>query len=105
MKILNKEIQVSCPAEAEEQLLEATLYLDKKMREISKNGRIIGVEKLAIIAALNITHELLSNRQQKEVYVQSVSAEIERLQNKLEDALIISSADEPELSESAAELV
>lgn len=94
VKILNKEFQVSCPAEAEEQLMEAAFYLDQKMRDVRKNGRIIGIEKMAIVAALNITHELLSNRQQKDVYVQSVSEQIERLQNKLEDALITNTAED-----------
>lgn len=88
VKILTKEFQVSCPLGAEEQLLDAALFLDKKMREIRNSGRVIGLERMAIMAALNIAHELLSHRHHKEDYVQSVSLQIERLQNKLDEALM-----------------
>jgi cell division protein ZapA len=94
VKILSKEFQVNCPIEAEEQLLDAALYLDRKMRDIRSNGRVIGLEKMAIMAALNIAHELLSHRQQKEEYVQTVSEQIERLQNKLDEALMGNTATE-----------
>jgi cell division protein ZapA len=94
VKILSKELQVNCPTEAEEQLNEAALYLDRKMREIRNNGRVIGLEKMAMMAALNIAHELLTHRQLKEEYVKSVSEQIERLQNKLNEALIGNTATE-----------
>lgn len=88
VKILNKEFQVNCPVGAEERLFEAAHYLDQKMKEIRQNGRVVGLERIAIMAALNISHELLIFRQQKEAYVQSMSEHIERLQNKIEKALI-----------------
>jgi len=58
------------------------------MREIRNSGRVIGIERIAIMAALNITHELLVYRLQKEEYIQSVSVQIERLQDKLNEALM-----------------
>lgn len=88
VKLLNKEFQVSCPAGAEDQLNDAAHYLNQKMREIRKTGRVIGIERMAIMAALNIAHELAMFRQQKEAYVQSVSEQIERLQIKIDDALM-----------------
>jgi cell division protein ZapA len=88
VKILSKAFQVTCPQGCEEQLQDATLYLDHKMREIRSQGRVIGLERIAIMAALNITHELLSFRQQKEAYVQSVTEQIEHLQNKIDEALM-----------------
>lgn len=89
VKILNKEFQVNCPVGAEEQLFEAVHYLDQKIREIRKSGRVIGLERMAIMAALNIVHELLTFRQQKEHYVQSVTEQIARLQHKIDEALIV----------------
>ena len=59
--LLGKEYVVACPAEAEEELLKAAAYLDKKMQAIRAGGRIIGSEKVAVMAALNITYELQSN--------------------------------------------
>ena len=92
VKILNKEYQISCPVGAEEQLYEAAHYFDQKMREIRSSGRVIGLERMAIMAALNISHELLLFRQQKEEYVHSVTEQIERLQNKIDEALMDDSA-------------
>ncbi len=88
VKILNKEYEVSCPPDKEDSLQEAAFYLDQKMFEIRKQGRVLNLERIAIMAALNIAHELLSNRQQKEIYVQSISEQIEQLQNRIDDVLI-----------------
>ena len=88
LKILNKDYQVICPEGLEEQLQEAAEHLDLKMREIKNLGRIIGIERISIMAALNIAHELFSYRRQKESYVTSVKEQIDRLQNKIDEALI-----------------
>ena len=88
VRILNKEFQVSCPPGTEEQLFEAAHFLDQKIREIRKNGRVIGIERMTIMAALNLAHELLAFRRDKEAYVQSVTQQIEYLQNKLDEALM-----------------
>ena len=58
--ILDKEYQVACPAEEESALLSAARYLDQNMRDIRSTGKVIGLERVAIMAALNISHELLS---------------------------------------------
>jgi cell division protein ZapA len=59
--ILGREFRVACSAEEETDLLKAASYLDKKMREIRDGAKVIGIERIAIMAALNIAHELLSN--------------------------------------------
>lgn len=88
IKILNKEYQVTCPEGQELALEQAAHLLDQKMREIRKNTRVLGLERIAIMAALNITHELLMNDQQRKDYIISVSDQIKRLQNKLNEALM-----------------
>lgn len=60
--IMGREFRVACAPGEEERLLEAVDYLDHKMREIRDAGKVIGVERIAIMAALNIAHELLSLR-------------------------------------------
>ena len=60
IKILDRELRVACPDEERGELLDAVAYLDKKMRDIRDAGKIASVERIAIMAALNITHELLS---------------------------------------------
>ncbi|MDD1649533.1 MAG: cell division protein ZapA [Methylococcaceae bacterium] len=65
VQILGKEYPVSCPADEQHELLLAARYLDEKMREIRDIGRIIGTERIAVMAALNIAHELLQLRQRR----------------------------------------
>jgi cell division protein ZapA len=60
--ILDREFRVACPNEERAELLDAVAYLDKNMREIRDAGKITSVERIAIMAALNIAHELLTIR-------------------------------------------
>lgn len=65
VQILGKEYPVSCAQEEQHELLLAARYLDEKTREIRDGGRIIGTERIAVMAALNIAHELLQLKQRR----------------------------------------
>lgn len=60
--ILGKEYRVVCAAKEKPELLAAAHYLDEKMRETKRSGKIIGGERVAVITALNISHELLQHQ-------------------------------------------
>ena len=60
--IMGREFRVACPENEQKGLLEAVAYLNKKMGEIRDNGKVIGLERIAIMAALNIAHELLATK-------------------------------------------
>lgn len=60
--IMGREFRVACPEEEREGLLQAVTYLDRKMREIRDGGKVIGLERIAIMAALNIAHDFLAAR-------------------------------------------
>jgi len=60
--ILDREFRVACPEGEQEKLLDAVAYLDKNMREIRDAGKNTSIERIAIMAALNITNELLTTR-------------------------------------------
>jgi cell division protein ZapA len=62
VNIMGREFKISCSEEEREGLITAVNYLDKKMREIRDTGKVIGVERIAIMAALNLSHELLTSR-------------------------------------------
>jgi len=62
VNIMGREFKVACSDDEREGLIEAVNYLDKKMREIRDTGKVIGVERIAIMAALNLSHELLTAR-------------------------------------------
>ena len=60
--ILGRQFRVACTEDEQQELLKAVSYLDGKMREIRDSGKVIGVERIAIMAALNMAHELMSVR-------------------------------------------
>jgi cell division protein ZapA len=62
ISVMGREFRVACPEHEQKGLLEAVDYLNKKMDEIRDNGKVVGLERIAIMAALNIAHELLSTK-------------------------------------------
>jgi len=60
--ILDKTYRFACSPEEEQALMESARFLDQKMREIRSGGKVFGAERIAVMAALNITHEMLSTR-------------------------------------------
>ena len=62
VSIMGREFRIACAEEDQKDLLKATEYLNAKMREIRDAGKVIGVERIAIMAALNIAHEFLSTQ-------------------------------------------
>lgn len=65
VRILDKEYHLTCPDDKKLKLQRAADYLDKMMREIRSSGKAIGVERIAVTAALNITYELLEQKSKK----------------------------------------
>ena len=57
--ILDRTLKIACREDEKADLLRAVDYLDAKMREVRDNGKVLSVERVAIMAALNIAHELL----------------------------------------------
>ena len=60
--IMGREFTVSCTEEERQGLLDAVNYLDKKMHDIRDSGKVVGVERIAIMAALNLSHEVLNTK-------------------------------------------
>jgi cell division protein ZapA len=58
VKILDKEYQVACPPEERDALRQAARNLDDRMRVIKSSGTVIGLERIAVMAALNLSYEL-----------------------------------------------
>lgn len=87
VRILDKEYLVSCPDEERESLIDTARYLDRTMKEIRDSGKIVGAERIAVMAALNISHELLQNRTKDTSKGNSISKRLRNLQDKIEIAL------------------
>lgn len=61
VKILDKEYLVACPPDKQKELRDASMQLDAKMREIRSSGKVFGSERIAVMAALNLTYELMQS--------------------------------------------
>lgn len=62
VSVLDKEFRIACPPQERDALIRAARHLDSKMREIRHTGKVIGNDRVAVMAALNLTHELLQLR-------------------------------------------
>jgi cell division protein ZapA len=87
VNILDKEYRFACQPQERDALIASAHFLDGKMREIRKGGKLLGTDGLAVMAALNIAHELLQYRGQKDDLNESLSGRIRGLQEKIESAL------------------
>ncbi len=87
IKLLDRELRVACPEEERGELLDAVAYLDKKMREIRDAGKIASVERIALMAALNITHELLTMKVGRGVDLSDFKRRMDTMQAAIDTAL------------------
>ncbi len=87
LSILDKEYQVACPPDERYNLEEAGRHLDATMRDIRNRGKVIGLERIAVMAALNISHEMLSGNRQQHQLQGDQQQQINDLTNRLDQAL------------------
>ena len=87
IKIMDKEYLISCSEEERDQLYGAAEMVNNKMDQIKNGGSVIGTERIAVMAALNIAHELLAYRDKNEIYTSRLDDTIRRLQGKIHSAL------------------
>ncbi|MBB6519953.1 cell division protein ZapA [Pseudoteredinibacter isoporae] len=88
VKILDKEYQVACTPEERDALMQAARNLDARMRDVRTNGNVIGLERIAVMVALNLSHELLSLQRRQSAAEAGLDDELlNRLAEKLDKAL------------------
>ena len=85
--ILDRELRIACPEEERQGLLDAVSYLNRKMTEIRDAGKTTNVERIAIMAALNIAHELLSMKVGKGVDLGDLARRMNSMQTAIDQAL------------------
>ena len=87
VNILDKEYLVACPDNERDALFASAEFLSQKMKEIRDSGKIVGADRIAVMAALNLAHELLEQRHSGDEFQNTVSSHIRSLQDKIELAL------------------
>lgn len=86
VRILEKEYQVACLPEERSELLDSAEFLNGKMRDIRDAGNIVGLDRIAVVAALNLAHELL-RRNRNEASESEVSERVRQMRERVESAL------------------
>ena len=87
VNILDKEYLISCTEEERDQLFEAVSILNSKISQVKDSGNVIGSERITVMAALNLAHELIAYKQKNQVYTSKLDDTIRRLQSKIHNAL------------------
>lgn len=87
IRILDREYLIACTPEERPGLLNAALYVDTKMRELRAKSSASGMDRVAVLAALNIAHELLGLRQKGSSQDDDLNQHLLRLQAKLDGAV------------------
>lgn len=87
ISIMGKDYLVACDEDEKQDLIRSAEYLNRKMCEIRDSGKIIGTDRIAVMAALNIAHELLNQEGGIDVSQNAIGDRIMSLSSKIEDAL------------------
>ena len=86
VRILEKEYQVACLPEERSELLDSAEFLNGKMKDIRDAGNIVGLDRIAVMAALNLAHELLK-RNRNEAIENEVTERVRQMRERVESAL------------------
>jgi len=87
IKILGKEYQVACPAEEKAALLASAELLNKKMQDIRNSGKVLGLDRVAVMAALNLANELIKRTDEDRQLKDIVDLRIKAMRERLDSAL------------------
>jgi len=87
VEIQDKEFRIACPAGEEEALISTARYVDQKMQEVRSAGKVIGSDRIAVMAALNIAHELLQHRSKESEYNGNSILKVKAMQERIQNAL------------------
>jgi cell division protein ZapA len=87
VRILEKEYQITCPVEERSELLDSAELLNGRMREIRDSGKVVGLDRIAVIAALNMANELLRLKKSDTNLESEVGGRLRILRERVESAL------------------
>lgn len=85
--IMDKEYRIACPPEERQSLLASAEFLNDRLRDIRDGGRVIGADRVAVMAALNLAHELLLEKARREALSHAVGERLQALNARVEQGL------------------
>ncbi|MGH8150733.1 MAG: cell division protein ZapA [Steroidobacteraceae bacterium] len=85
--IMENEFMVACPHEERSALLDSAEFLNARMREIRDSGKVVGLDRIAVMAALNLVNELLQTRQREAELESALAGRVRSLRERVESTL------------------
>jgi cell division protein ZapA len=86
VNILEKEYRVACPTHEKDGLKASARLLNKRLQDIKKSGAVLGTERIAVMAALNLSHEVVTGKQIKDEH-SALDARITKLSERIESSI------------------
>lgn len=87
LSIMGKDYKIACDPDEKDDLIDSAQELDKKMRKIRDSGRVSGADRIAVMTALNLAHELRVMKNQNEMLTQSLNESLANMSHKIENVL------------------
>lgn len=87
VRILDRDYQVACPADERDALLAAADHLNRRMREIRDAGKVVGLDRMAVMVALNLASDLLAAQGQAVEMREALASRLDRLRDRVDAAL------------------
>ena len=87
VRIMDREYVVACPYDERSALLDAAEFLNARMREIRDGGKVVGLDRIAVMAALNLAHEFLRIRDRETRVDSGVGGRVRALRERVESVL------------------
>ncbi|HTD13322.1 MAG TPA: cell division protein ZapA [Steroidobacteraceae bacterium] len=87
VRIMEKEYVVACPYDERSALLDAAEFLNARMREIRDTGKVVGLDRIAVMSALNLAHELLKMKERESKVESGAGQRVRVLRERVESAL------------------
>jgi cell division protein ZapA len=88
IQIMDKEYLVTCADDERAELVACAQHLSAKMSEIRSSGKVVGVDRIAVMAGLNLAHEAIRSGYLDNEHTQSIASRLEKLNSQIEETLV-----------------
>ncbi len=87
VSILGKDYRIGCEPDEEQELISAARFLDGRMKEVRNSGKVIGTDRIAVMVALNLAHELLQEKTDQDSAASAANKRLRALRERIEITL------------------
>ncbi len=87
VRILDKDYKIACPEGEHASLITSAKYVDEQMRRFRQSGKVLSVDRMAVMVALNIAHDMINTKQQINTIDGDIIEKLEYLQERIQNTL------------------